>query len=222
MKSSATRPPAASACSRSSARRRWKNRSLDEAREVVAARGGARPPRVQQVLDRHRGVRGEDLQEGPVALVERAAVQAVHHLQNPAHAVLDADRDRQEAVGAEGVGLVEAGVEVGVVVGVGDQVGLAVAVHVPDDPLRRWDAGAQQRLGRRAERGDEVERGSRRVAGPLERVVEQHRACLRRNERVGPLQHLLDETGARPSLRGRRCRGGTARGRSRAPWPEAR
>jgi hypothetical protein len=164
-----------------------------EAREVVAAGGLAGPLGIQEGLHREGGVRGEDLEKVLVAAVERTLLQAVHQLEHPAHGGLEADRDRQETPGAEGQGLVEVLEEVGIVAGLGDEMRLAGAVDVADHPEVGGDAGTQKGPACRAECGDEVERVVGGVGGPLEGVVEEHRARLRGDERVGAAQHLADE-----------------------------
>ena len=122
-----------------------------EAGQAVALGDLVGAPRVEQVLDRDRGVVGEDLEQAPVLLAEAAGRRAVDELEHAADGRLDADRHAEDRLGLEAVGQVERRVEERVVDDVVGHVGDARRVDVADDADARVHALAEARA-RRARR----------------------------------------------------------------------
>ena len=165
-----------------------------EAGQAVALGDLVRAPRVEQVLDRDRGVVGEDLEEPPVLLAEPAGPGAVDELEDAADRGLDADRHAEHGLRLEAVGQVERRVEERIVDDVVRHVRDARRVDVADDA----DAGvhplAEARLAVGAVGRDEDELVLEPVVRVLRhRVVEQDRAGLRGNEFVGLLEDLAQK-----------------------------
>ena len=164
-----------------------------EAGQVVALGQLVRALGVERVLEHERGVAGEDLQQGLVALRERGAVGLVDQLEDAADVLPDVDRHADDGVRLVAEVFVDLRVEIVVGLHVGGDVRRAVLVDLPDDAVLRGEPLPDEAAAGVAERGDEDELVLAARGHFAERVVEEDRARLGGDELVGLLQDLPED-----------------------------